>query len=152
MVLEYAAAGNLHKCLIKAGNPFSERIARCFIKQILNGIDIIHRVGLTHRDIKLDNILLSDNYILKIADFGFVGYLTEGNNDSGLLTDVKGTKVYMAPEILKGNGYDGIKVDIFSAGVCLFMLTFRRFPFGENAYYHPLFNNLEQNQWNEFWN
>lgn len=50
---------------------FSEKLARTFFVQLVNGMRDIHRENIAHRDIKLDNLLLTKNFELKIADFGW---------------------------------------------------------------------------------
>ena len=65
---------------------------------------------------------------LKLADFGFMAPLA-GRDQSGLLTSHKGTPGYLSPEILERIPYDGAAVDIFTAGVVLFMITSMRAPF-----------------------
>lgn len=95
-------------------------MARTYFGQMLNGLHHIHSRGYAHRDIKPENILLSDNHILKLADFGF-SVLLAGRDGSGVLRTRLGTQGYMAPEIATKK-YDGRKVDIFAAGVILFIM------------------------------
>lgn len=80
--------------------------------------------NIAHRDLKLENILLDDQLNLKVADFGFAK--TENVKK---LQSYKGTQTYMAPEIRERKTYNGKKVDVFSAGVILFILTQGIFPF-----------------------
>lgn len=73
---------------------------------------------------------------LVLADFGFAA-----SDQIDCLTSFRGTKTYMAPEIIEGRQYDGTKVDLFSAGVILFILAHGTFPFGEatkNDYFYKL--------------
>ena len=73
-----------------------------------------------HLDIKPENILLDSNFDVKIVDFGFT-QLLNGEDGEGLKA-MNGTEGYMAPEIKSGEAYDGKSVDLFAAGVVLFML------------------------------
>jgi len=82
-----------------------------------------------HRDIKLDNILLNCYGDIKIADFGVSKRITKGE----ILYQRYGTPVYVAPEILKDQGYEGPPVDIWSAGVVLYALLYENFPFSGNT-------------------
>ena len=68
------------------------------------------------------------NFTLKLGDFGFVAPVA-GKDGSGRLKSLKGTRSYMAPEILARQPYNGIKTDLFAAGVMLFLLTMGRPPF-----------------------
>jgi len=80
----------------------------------------MHANGFVHRDLKPENLLLDDDFVLKISDFGFSGPIA-GRDNSGMLRTHLGTMSYMAPELHLGKRYDGAKVDIFAAGIILFM-------------------------------
>jgi serine/threonine protein kinase len=82
--------------------------------------------GVSHRDLKLENILVDRDLNLKVADFGYASF-----SKSDLLSSYRGTFTYMAPEIKEGKPYVGLKVDLFSAGVILFILIRGIFPFKE---------------------
>jgi len=94
----------------------------------MNGIQSVHKQGLAHRDLKPDNLLLSNEFVLKITDFGFSTMLQDPSGNRNLRT-VLGTDGYMAPEVYIGS-YEGKKVDIFAAGVILFIMYSGNFPFG----------------------
>jgi len=94
----------------------------------LKSINYLHALGFAHRDLKPQNILLDDNYNLKIIDFGFVCRLT-GKSGSGFNTTKVGTPGYMAPELLSKSQYNGHVVDLFSLGVILFIMYSGRPPF-----------------------
>ena len=68
-VLEYAPNGNLRRLIEKLG-PLSDIIGRTYLHQIISGINACHKVGVIHRDLKLENIVLDVNYNAKICDFG----------------------------------------------------------------------------------
>ena len=98
------------------------------MKQLLEGLDHSHFSGITDRDLKTDNLLLDENYELKIADFGFAGP-SSGTDGSGLHRSQVGTKRYMAPEITTSTkGYRGPPADLFAVGVLLFVMVTARFP------------------------
>lgn len=75
--------------------------------------------GISHRDLKPENILMSESFDLKVADFGF-GSNAETNSSR------KGTQAYMAPEIHKGEEYSGTAVDLFAAGIILYIMMVGR--------------------------
>ena len=78
-----------------------------------------------HRDIKLDNILLDGKGNVKIADFGVSKLVKPGD----VMHEQSGTPAYIAPEILKEEGYSGFKADIWSAGVVLYAMLCGTVPF-----------------------
>ena len=96
IVIELAKGGNLMDLLMITGR-FSEKMARFFFKQLIMGLIYCHRQGVTHRDLKPDNLLLDDQCKLKIGDFGFAAPI-EGRDGSGFLRTYLGTQNYMAPE------------------------------------------------------
>ena len=91
-------------------------------------ICLLHSKGIAHRDIKLENILLDLNNIVKICDF-VVGKITQKGQK---LLDQCGTPVYMAPEIVQGDGYEGFPVDVWSAGVALYIMLSGNIPFNRD--------------------
>jgi len=122
VVYEYYPKGALYKYFIKENEgPFEEKYAKIIFKKILKGVQAMHKARICHRDIKLENILLDENFNPKICDFGFVFEVSEGKK----LKSQCGTPGFMAPEVFKkvGGGYDGFKADIFSLGVSLLRLV-----------------------------
>ena len=85
----------------------------------------IHSKGVSHRDIKLDNILIDINSYIKICDFGVAKKIKKGE----MFNDQCGTPAYIAPEIFRGNGYDGSVSDVWSAGVVLYAMLAGTVPF-----------------------
>ena len=139
IIMEYISGGNLQS-FVKKRRKLGEKTAKILFSQIIQGIKYIHSRGIVHRDIKLENILLDLNNIIKICDFG-VGKLIK---PSTILKDQCGTPVYMAPEIIKGKGYYGFPVDIWSAGIALFIMLSGTLPFNkskENGLEYSIINN-----------
>ncbi|EAR97539.2 Serine/Threonine kinase domain protein (macronuclear) [Tetrahymena thermophila SB210] len=130
IVLEYCQYGSLEEYLRKNSFKFiSERFLKDYFKQILFGLQELHSKRILHRDIKLSNILVKNAKEFKIADLGFCKKLAE---DQNICQTVLGTKMYMAPELLKMEKY-GIEAELFSVGVLFYLLSQGRFPFEANS-------------------
>jgi len=78
-----------------------------------------------HRDIKLDNILLTSEGDVKICDFGVSKLVKNGE----IMTEQCGTPAYIAPEVFENKGYQGYASDIWSAGVVLYAMLYGSVPF-----------------------
>ena len=106
-----------------------ENIFRIIFKQIFDAMNYVHKLGMAHRDIKLENILIKKNYEIKIIDFGFGMY----NPENKLEKFFCGTPNYMAPEIAEKKPYIGQLADMWSLGILVFKIYCADFPFkGKN--------------------
>ncbi|XP_076038991.1 uncharacterized protein LOC143024107 [Oratosquilla oratoria] len=90
----------------------------------MSGVEHLHARGVAHRDLKPANLLLTEDKILKIADFGLADLFVLKGEEVRLQGTV-GTPAYMAPEVLSGSTYLGPPVDLWSCGVILFNLLTR---------------------------
>ncbi|CAM6000187.1 unnamed protein product [Sphagnum balticum] len=116
---------------------------------MMNGLHYMHDTGYAHRDIKPENILLSHTFILKLADFGF-SCLIKGKDGSGVLKTKLGTEGYMAPEI-PSKKYEGKSVDIFAAGVILFIMYAGNPPFEKASPTDPYYKIIKEKKYEVFW-
>jgi serine/threonine protein kinase len=111
-------------------------------------MDYIHECGIAHRDIKPDNVLIAADFTLKIADFG-VSALLQGRDGNGRLFTLKGSKHYIAPEVLLvrygDTGYDGVRADMFACMILLFMLVTGEAPFGKADPKSPPYSLIYEN-------
>ena len=113
---------------VQITGPFSEKMCRFFFKQIIIGLHYLHSQGVCHRDLKPQNILLSDDYTIKIVDFGFATPV-QGREGSGFNATRVGTLGYMAPELVNTMPYQPQVVDLFAVGVILFNMLTSQIPF-----------------------
>ena len=103
---------------IRKRSKISEQTAKIIFKQLIKGLQYIHKKNIVHRDIKLDNVLIDLTNTIKICDFGVSRILQEGD----VMYEHCGTPAYIAPEIFKDEGYEGFACDIWSAGVTLYYM------------------------------
>ena len=124
IVMENISGGNLLGAINKM-SKFSEQMAKNIFKQLIETIKYLHSIGIVHRDIKPDNILIELDNTIKLCDFGVSKEIKEGQ----LLTDSCGTPAFVAPEILKDCPYNPYMTDIWSSGVVLYAMITGFFPF-----------------------
>ncbi|XP_059302505.1 probable serine/threonine-protein kinase At1g09600 [Lycium ferocissimum] len=99
------------------GIKFTEPQIKCYMQQLLQGLEHCHSQGVLHRDIKGSNLLIGDNGILKIGDFGLATSFKP--NQKQPLTSRVVTLWYRAPELLLGATEYGVAIDMWSAGCIL---------------------------------
>ncbi|KAK7257205.1 hypothetical protein RIF29_31009 [Crotalaria pallida] len=99
------------------GPKFTEAQVKCYMQQLFRGLDHCHNCGVLHRDIKGSNLLIDNNGILKIADFGLASIFDPRQIQS--LTSRVVTLWYRPPELLLGATYYGAAVDLWSTGCIL---------------------------------
>ena len=123
----------------KGISEHKSNIFKKIFKQIFDAMNYIHKKNIAHRDIKLENILMTKNYEIKIIDFGFGMY----NPENKLQNFFCGTPNYMAPEIAFKRPYNGQKADLWSLGVLVYKLFCADFPFkGKNE--KELYKSIER--------
>lgn len=125
--IEYASNGDLNNYIFRR-SCIDENEVLHYFRQIIYGLEYLHSLGICHRDLKLENILVDENYCLKIADFGFAKF----SKDSITSTPC-GSPHYVAPEIINGKCYDSIKADIWSCGVIFYAMLTGRLPFDDRS-------------------
>lgn len=149
IVLELAPGGEIFEFLFRTGR-FSEEVSRFFFHNLIESLEYVHGQGYSHRDLKPENLLFGENFVLKVADFGFSTMIC-GRDGKGFLHTYLGTKGYMAPEIVAKNPYNGVSVDLFAAGVILFIMFTGIPPFPEAQPNDPYYKMIVANKLDIFW-
>jgi serine/threonine protein kinase len=123
LFLELCPGGQLED-LVRGSNGLTEAEARVYFRQLLQAVHYIHSQSFVHRDVTLKNILIATDGSAKLTDFG----LCKRRALSELCTTMCGTFVYVAPEMIQFDKYDAFKVDIWSAGICLYSMVTNHLP------------------------
>ncbi|KAF5345019.1 hypothetical protein D9758_010425 [Tetrapyrgos nigripes] len=128
MVFEYVDGGQMLDYIISHGK-LRERTARKFARQIGSALDYCHRNNVVHRDLKIENILISQTGNIKIIDFG----LSNLYDPVAHLGTFCGSLYFAAPELLNAKVYTGPEVDVWSFGVVLYVLVCGKVPFDDQS-------------------
>jgi serine/threonine protein kinase len=137
LVMEYLPRGDLHKTLAQK-KKFSEDFCIKFAKSLLETLSYLHSKNIVHRDLKLENIIMTSypNCQFKIIDFG-LAYFNYSSQ-----TAKCGSPGYLAPEMLSEKTYSE-KIDVFSAGVVLYIIISGKHPFQASSTDKILKKNIE---------
>ena len=126
IIMEYCEGQDIMDYILTR-NRLSEDESLKYFQQLINALFYLHSQNITHRDIKIDNLLLDRNLDLKLIDFG----LSTRYGDDRLLNQPCGTVVYAAPEVLDCREYHGMLADVWSSGIVLFGMLSGFLPFGD---------------------
>jgi len=127
IAMEYAPYGDFCDILATYAVYNDDVLVRTFFHHLIEAMKYLHERKISHLDIKLDNLLLGEDFNLKLTDFD----LSYCEGDSNIIG--KGTQNYRAPEIQEKTCADPISADIYSAGIVLYMLKTGSFPYVETG-------------------
>lgn len=130
MVMEYVDAKTVSEWLKEKGVLSIDETIK-IVRQLLNAINHAHKVGVIHRDIKPNNILLCEDGTVKVMDFGLAKLIQE-HGEQSTVTKTAGTLYYMSPEQIKGSKIDN-RSDIYSIGMTIYEMLTGRTPFDKGA-------------------
>ncbi|KAA6391298.1 MAG: putative STE/STE7/MKK protein kinase, partial [Streblomastix strix] len=128
IVMEYCPFDNLSKLISvchENGEQLSDELFWRLASEIGRALDYIHKQNAVHRDIKPDNILLTEGQHFKLVDFGNALIMEDGNKSA---MSFAGTQPFLCPEMIKSERY-GVEADLWSFGVTLYFVGEQRLPF-----------------------
>ena len=131
LVMEYAPMGDLEeyiRSMYQKRKKISDKFIDTVIYQIKEGLNVLHKEQIIHRDIKTSNILIFNDNLVKITDFG-VSKILENNNQ--LAYSNIGTPYYMSPEMINGNPYN-FSIDFWALGCVIYKMLTNKYPFEAN--------------------
>lgn len=132
LVMEYVKGQTLRD-IIHANGPLSQRDAEQVLLGVLNALEYSHRMGIIHRDIKPGNIMISEQGVVKVMDFGIARALDDSAATMTQSQGVVGTAQYLSPEQARGESVD-MRSDLYSAGCVLYEMLTGKPPFtGDSA-------------------
>src|SRR4051794_39494053 len=130
LVMELVEGGTLRELLVERG-PMPPHAVAAVLAPVLSGLAVAHHQGLVHRDVKPENVLISDGGDVKIADFGLVRAIAEAKITSTSV--ILGTAAYLSPEQV-GTGDASPRSDVYGVGILAYELLTGTTPFtGDSA-------------------
>jgi serine/threonine protein kinase len=141
--MEYFESKNLKEVIQKEGVFKFDRALK-IIKQICQALDSAHEINIIHRDIKPHNILVNDEDLIKIVDFGIARNIYR-NPDEGVTKTgtIIGTPDYMSPEQASGNNYDH-RSDLYSLGIVIYEMLSGAVPFKSESPLNTLLQHIQE--------
>ncbi|KAL3887875.1 hypothetical protein ACJMK2_000264 [Sinanodonta woodiana] len=125
MVMEKHGSGmDLFEFIDRSPN-LDEPLTSHIFRQMVSAVSYLHKKNILHRDIKDENVILNEQFQIKLIDFGAAAFMEPGK----MFGTFCGTLEYCSPEVLKGNKYHGPELEVWSMGVTLYTLVFGENPF-----------------------
>lgn len=132
ITMEYVAGNSLAFIYNKNG-AFAESMIKNYVRQILKGLEYAHEQNIIHRDIKGGNILINNQNVIKLADFGSAILTAHGKKENAFQMDFEATPLWTAPEVLVTGKYDS-KIDIWSVGCVIIEMATAKKPWSEYSF------------------
>lgn len=142
IVMQFCSRGTIADLLQRNSGPFHEPVARFLFGPTVAAVAYLHQNDIAHRDVKIENILLDQNYNPKLTDFSYSCRVRSAESSCKELRSREGgrpkiklnetfcgTLPYLSPEMIKKKAYDAKKTDSWSLGICLYVLLNDRLPF-----------------------
>ncbi|XP_061191127.1 testis-specific serine/threonine-protein kinase 1-like [Saccostrea echinata] len=130
IMMDYAEKGDLLQ-LIQACGTLSEEDAKRMFREMAEAIKYLHDLGITHRDLKCENILIMRDKRITVSDFGFSRMYLDQQHNAVMCKTYCGSRAYASPELLRGLPYDPRTNDVWSLGVILFIMICGKMPFDD---------------------
>ena len=125
IVMERPERGDLFNYICSKGRLSLDEASFIYF-QLVNAVSYLQKMKIAHRDLKPENILLTEDFILKIGDFGLSKYY---KNKNVRMSTICGSPCYSAPEMLRGNKYRPYPIDVWGIGIILYCMVCGALPF-----------------------
>lgn len=139
LVMELVEGGTLRELLTERG-PMPPHAVAAVLRPVLGGLAAAHRAGLVHRDVKPENVLISDDGDVKLVDFGLVRAVAEAGITSSSV--ILGTAAYLSPEQVK-DGMASPRSDVYAVGIVAYELLTGQTPFSGDTSLSVAFRRLD---------
>ena len=151
IIEEIAENGELFDYIYVLKTGFNDKICAKIFLNIVKSLQLLHKKRIIHCDIKPENVLIGNDFNIRLIDFGYSEYVSKNNN---IIHSTSGSDTYCSPEIRRSymEGYDGIKSDIFSLGVLLFVIRVGKFPFKYSIYNDKRYRLIMEKNYESYWN
>lgn len=140
IVTEYMSGGSVYDWLHKQRATMRLPMLLKISVDVARGMDFLHKNNIIHRDLKAANLLMNENEVVKVADFG----VARVQAHSGVMTAETGTYRWMAPEVIEHRPYDH-KADVFSFGIVMWELLTGKLPYADLTPLQAAVNVVQKN-------